>query len=194
MHRLLLLLLALTPSALATPLSHQEAEQVEADLGLSVEQLVSALPSCTFKPANGRLDLERGCADGLCLDMPTERAVQPPFACKASKRAQKPMCDDDAGRRFWDERESETRPQSTLGQVYLSPPYDGTSADGLGLGVSLACFLEVYGTPDQVEVKRAGSRFEIAEIRYDEPEIWLDARQGLVTKIAMHPSKTSRGQ
>ncbi len=185
-----MLVLALLAAALASPPSDAAIEQ---DLGLSVADLVAALPACRLGPGDGGLDLEAGCADGICVGIPVADAIAGfEASCKAvGFAADSPgvPCESDDGVSFWDSRLSTQRRSERLRQLYLRTGYDSTTATGLGLGVSLACFLAELGTPDDIELTRQGDRFVIAGLKYEAPRVWIDAVDGRVSKLTLLPAK-----
>ena len=184
------LALAAPPAAGAPSLS-PEAQEVKAELGLSVDALVAALPACELRPGDGALDLDRGCVDGACMGDQVPKVVAAFEAtCTETSmgEAGKRLCDTDDGISFFDDSTLQRAPSSQLHAFYLSPDYEGRTKAGLGLGLSLACFVQELGTPTKVEIKRTGDRFVITELRFAEPKVWVQAEGGVVDRLVVYGS------
>ena len=166
-------------SAAATP---PDADALHAELGLSVSQLIDALPACTSTQGSGQLDLRSGCVDGVCLGDEVE-AVN--AECKDGGGRGIPICAPAAGVSFWDHRADPTRVSTQVVELYLRPDFTGKTRDGLGVGTSMACWLAVLGTPDEVELSRSSDRFVISRLRWREPKVWVSAEDGWITKVTL---------
>jgi hypothetical protein len=120
--------------------------------------LLASLPPCEPIDPNGLLDLDLLCAGPFCVDMPFGAMIM-------ADESEPPQCepdqDDDVSCRwpswdvtawFWDQDldgviEAE---QLTTG-IYVDPGFPGATDEGLGNGVSVACFIDVYGVPSSLE-------------------------------------------
>jgi prepilin-type processing-associated H-X9-DG protein len=113
------------------------------------------LPACEPLAVDDRIEVYAGCADGACSGFTYEQmvtALGEEGACHG--KANIAFCDWSVGieANFTDE-DGDSVPDETaqaLG-IFLDDPYDGASENGLGLGVSLACWIDVYGYTDEVE-------------------------------------------
>lgn len=110
--------------------------------------------ACQLLDAGTRLDLELGCADGLCGGTSYPEAVAllgEPDACAATGyratcswgdlSADFPDCDADGAA---DEEELCDQFDQT---ITVTGAWDGSDGAGLGLGVDAACWEEVLGAP-----------------------------------------------
>ena len=113
---------------------------------------LDALEDCTPLDAGDRLDLAGACLDGVCLGQSKEEADEAfgtPGDCLAF--GDYLLC-------FWgdgvlgnlNDADADGQPDegARLWQVQALDPWDGASAEGLGLGIGLGCFTAALGTPD----------------------------------------------
>lgn len=162
------------------------------ELGLSVDHLVTALPACVLSPGDGALDLDRGCVDGVCADTPVAEALEvlEPTCNEPTLGSDGDLhCDTDDDISFFDARKDRNHPRKSVHAFYLGDDYAGRTAKGLGIGVSLGCFLQELGTPDKVEIEREESRFVITELRFGEPKVWVQAEDGVVDRLVIYGPK-----
>lgn len=140
-------------------------------------------PPCEFEAGNGRLDIDSGCADGACDDALYADMVDAlgPASCDASDViSETTFCDWQGGalRSHFDDVDLDgvPDPDATARGLYLSEGYDGTSPDGLGLRVSLACFYDVYGEPDEEDRVKDGSLDRVIGMtfRLDNATLYVD--------------------
>jgi hypothetical protein len=117
---------------------------------------LGSLGSCTPKSGDGRLDLRRACADGVCSGDRYERFVDtfgPPECYRGLYGLA--ACAFPAGiTSFFDDPDSNLviEPQAPARVLWVLAPYDGTSTDGLGVGSSISCFVQTLGTPGEVTI------------------------------------------
>lgn len=90
-------------------------------------QEVEAWPPCVRRAPNGRLDLVKGCADGVCLGAPA-RDVPAKLPLGMTVELEK----------------------DRVYYLNFDSTYDGTTRSGIGVGVSARCFLEDLGWPENV--------------------------------------------
>lgn len=140
-------------------------------------------PPCDSRSGDGRLDLDTACADGACAEGTLSdwvAALGEADECEASYD-DSVRCDWDAGIRgyFDDEDEDgEVDPDSEAGIVFLDEPYDGTTADGLGLGVSTACFADALGTAAGVSLEWRSDGYAVTDAHWDSPELEVEDSEG----------------
>lgn len=118
-------------------------------------------PACEALPAGTRIDVNAGCADGACHDTTFDamnEALGEVGVC--SSAANLAFCDWSMGigTFFADDDGDDAPDEGALGSgIFLDPPFDGTTEDGLGLGVSMRCWVERYGYTDEVEYQDDGA-------------------------------------
>lgn len=114
-------------------------------------------PACEPEPASDRINVRAGCADGACNDAD--------FPTINDALGEDGLCDNDIGglsfcswlgdtlHSFFQDDDGDGLPDTgaTASGIYLYPGYDGTTEEGLGVGVSLACWVDTYGYTDEVE-------------------------------------------
>lgn len=170
--------------AMAAP---PDADELREELGISVGQLISALPACGSTQGDGRLDLDKGCVNGLCLRDNVEGIEA---ECSISETNGNPLCSPEPGVTFWDHRADPRRMSPQVRALYLRPDFTGKTRDGLGLGTSMACWLAALGTPDDVSLSRVGARFTINELHWDEPKVKVQADDGRVSRMTIQASRS----
>lgn len=146
-------------------------ECADSPSGLAIEG-GDLLPACEYATPGERLQFAAGCADGACNDMPYDEVV--------ATLGEPESCDSEVGsyvfcywmeggiHSFFDDTDDDLVPDAgalTHG-IFVEAAWDGTSEDGLGLGVSMGCFLETYGVPDSVEYE------EIDGVRHLSQLLW----------------------
>lgn len=122
------------------------------------EEALALLPECEPLSPSDRLDLAAGCADGLCAK---DSFTQMNAASGTEGSCDESFLDDDylycnwGGEvfAFFDDANNDGVPdaEDTALGIYIHDEYDGSDADGLGIGVSLRCFLDVYPDPDDID-------------------------------------------
>lgn len=110
----------------------------------------------TLEPGEGTLDFEDGCASGACLGdtygsfraalgEPTEiEGAGSWVLVDWDQRGLYAYFDDDDG-------DNEPDPDEPVYRFVVNGPAAGTSVDGLATELSLACFVQVLGPPDDVD-------------------------------------------
>jgi len=111
------------------------------------------LPACEVRDADSRIDVTLGCADGACSDDTYDAfnsAIGETGSCSTTSGFA--FCDweEDTLGSFFDDVDGDDVPDvdAPAQGVYLDPGFDGATEDGLGLDVSLACWIVVYGYTD----------------------------------------------
>ncbi|MCB9689610.1 MAG: hypothetical protein H6738_11260 [Alphaproteobacteria bacterium] len=125
---------------------------------------IEATPPCILDKPDGRLDLETGCADGICVGDTYERmaALLGEGECVADASFPTALyCTFDPGLQglFADEDEDgipDEEAETPWLRLLSRWPY--ATADGLGMGTSARCWTEILGTPSSAWfTDRAGS-------------------------------------
>jgi hypothetical protein len=167
------------------------APDVVNELGFTASELAARLPACTAEAGNGALDLDQGCVAGLCVGSPVAEAVAG-AACEDLTFAQSVSCRPHQeggahriGLSFHDLRGRRPHASDAIDAVYMAKSATASTTDGLGIGVSLACFLDRYGAPEAVEVRRVRDRYEVTELRFASPRVWVQGEGGLVRRISV---------
>jgi hypothetical protein len=125
------------------------------DLG---DLIVDAQP-CTRLPAGDRLDLQAGCADGVCAQTSFGEAARVGgrpescspgayddwYTCTFRSGVSVTVIDTDAS--------GGVSPPDFVYYVQVAAPWGGADAEGLGTAISPGCFVEVLGTPTFVNLQ-----------------------------------------
>jgi hypothetical protein len=140
----------------------------------TVSDVLDALPACEPAATDGRIDLDAGCADGMCAGMTYAEIV----AALDDAGACDPYSFTWGGRTstgvscYWsqglgadfddDDADGVPDEHSTIYSVSIGSPYDGGTPDGLGIGATLGCYVDVLGAPDSVEFDLGGKDWTIS--------------------------------
>jgi len=132
----------------------------ETGAGLTQEE-IDLMKPCTIAAPGDRLDITGGCADtvcatdsyaqinqklgetGHCSGASTPGATGQTLRCSWREGAISAWFDDDEGDDVPDEG-------PTMQGLHLSASWDGSDPNGLAMGLSLRCFIDLLGMPDQV--------------------------------------------
>lgn len=131
-------------------------------------------PPCELLTPGGRLELELGCADGVCDGDPYEAItdVLGPGVCEGSDVvAETSFCEWSSGvHAHFDDQDLDGRPDdgAPARGLFLYLPWNGADAAGLGLGVSLACFYETLGEPAETDRISSGDNERVVGLTYTE--------------------------
>lgn len=157
-----------------------------------------SLPPCERLPVGDEVDLINGCIEGAC--------VFDTFADINAKLGEAGACDEyDLGVAFcewrggaiqanFDDDNNDGIPDAgdeAFG-LYLYEPYAGSSAGGLGVGVSLRCFLEDFIAINDIETNEVDGEIQIVEVFFDNPSMFvhddyvLGEYDGLVSWISLY--------
>jgi len=143
---------------------------------VDLDAAVANLPDCEPRLAAFELDLDSGCARGLCPGQTFDDAVQllgSGYTCFAANGDA--YCEWEAlgleGR--WDDDDDDTvpDPKATNQRVHLTPQAEVATADGLGADASISCFFEVLGHPDSLTVIDTSEGLAIQLLDYDDAAI-----------------------
>lgn len=120
---------------------------------------IESLGDCVPADGDGRLELGPGCADGVCAGDAYEAFVAA-FGHPSCVRGLYGyvVCDWDAGvSSFFEDFDYDmVIEDDARGHVlWVTAPFDGLTADGLGIGASIACFVDRLGTPGEVTIDPA---------------------------------------
>lgn len=131
-------------------------------------------PDCDAEPTgDGTLDLFRRCAGGLCVGMTYDEMV-----ASVGSDADSVDADydgylfvgwDDLGVYLWlhdADEDGLPDPDDTTWRIVVQPWFAGTTDDGLGTDMSLACFVDVLGDPDAITFEPDGGWHPASLIYY----------------------------
>ncbi len=117
--------------------------------------VLDTLPACELIAADGRLNVISGCADDVCVGRTHDEIAElmgGAGACEPSADgAPSVVCTWEGVIEvtFSDLDEDMEADKGDLAQaVSVHGIYDGGTTDGLGIGASSSCFLQLYGDPD----------------------------------------------
>lgn len=120
-----------------------------------LDDLLDPHRDCAPMEASDRLDLDAGCVDGACVGM-TKAEVDAALGaatCAAGDGAALCYWGQLGGVRAWlDDLDGDgvADADATVAEWLVYTPYDGSTADGLGIEASLGCWLQALGDPDLV--------------------------------------------
>ncbi len=143
-----------------------------------VGDLIEDAQPCEGLVPGDRLALEAGCVDDVCVQGNMRGVFQTfgrPDACQPATFEGGIDCRYPSGvtaTAFDTDRNGRPDPTDYLYSLRIEAPYGGTDPDGLGLGISPGCFVEVLGTPSAVTLQTVpGEEDPWASYAY-----WEDAR------------------
>ena len=151
----------------------------------SVEELLDALPACDVATGDGRIDLDAVCADPICGGMTYAEmndALGEGGACESIEDPFTPgevysACSWSAGftASFDDEdRDGAPDAESIIFGFDVTLPYEGTSLEGLGVGVALSCFVDALGVPDTLSTEGNA----VSRLLWLDPSLYVFAESG----------------
>ncbi|MFT4627082.1 MAG: hypothetical protein ACI8PZ_005763, partial [Myxococcota bacterium] len=151
------------------------------------------LPECTLAAPSNRMETSVGCADRACHDGTYDEwvaALGPADVC--SNTSGIAFCDWQGGalETFFDDDDNDGIPDpgATAAGVFLNDGWSGANADGLALGISLRCYLEVW-TGRVLDFETTDG--VISEVHFDNPSVIitdadiLEAPDGLVDRVSL---------
>ncbi len=155
------------------------------------------LPPCDLLPVGDEIEVSSGCSEGACADATYDSfnaALGETGECDSLEGYA--FCDwrDGLLGSFFDDNDGDDVPDDGAGAagVFLDSGYAGASADGLGVDISLQCWIDVYGYTDLVEYETVGEEQFIAELQWGDLGLIVDAQadgdgegDGLVDGIAL---------
>jgi hypothetical protein len=138
----------------------------------SQEEARESLPECDLLPSSSRLDIEAACADGACAGM-TYNEVN--AALGETGDCDEPSSDwlvchwqNDALHMYFEDADYDGQPDVddvAIG-LYLEESWSGSDESGLGLGISMRCYLDVLGEPEEIEYYVDGENIWIDQLYY----------------------------
>lgn len=163
--------------------------------GLALADVARNLPSCQTSPATAALDLDAGCVNGGCAGMTREEldaAYGEPAECKESSHTTGLFHCGWLGGAIKASFHDTKGPGAT--SLFVTVP-DWRTADGLGVGSALSCFLDRFGQ------EATGVRVGVEDgwliwhsVQFGEPRVITTvAQDGTVEKLQLSgPSRVSR--
>ena len=158
-----------------------------------------SLPPCERLPVGTELDLINGCVEGACVNQTLaelEASFGEPGNC-TNVGLGSVYCgfrgdtvyanfDDDNNDGYPDD------PTEEAFGIYVEDGYGGSSASGLGVGVSLRCFLEDFIAINDVELNLVGDTEQIVQVFFDNPSLFVydvfvfGEFDGYVSRVSMY--------
>lgn len=117
-----------------------ETAALDGDGQLLWSEIAASIPACTPDDADDALNLVGGCVDGACVGM-TKAEVDDVLGAPTE-------CDDSLDDCVYAGGIELDYDAGIADTFSLSSPYGGRDQNGLGVGVGLGCFVDVFGTPD----------------------------------------------
>ncbi|MFZ5477549.1 MAG: hypothetical protein ACOZNI_12305 [Myxococcota bacterium] len=134
-------------------------------------EVFDTLEACSPGSDDGRLDVEGGCADDVCLGdtWPDVRSVKGRTTCYTLLAVAHCYWDDGQLVAFPDEDEDGT-PDEDAGAVIvaLNQPWDGGSDEGLALDANAGCFVDVLGLPDGISMTATSEGWALRALEWSE--------------------------
>ncbi|MBT3223770.1 MAG: hypothetical protein HN348_32275 [Proteobacteria bacterium] len=162
------------------------------------------LPECELAEPSSRLDLRPGCVDGACPDMSYYEINEVLFedgVCTNSFSLGTTSCKwGDGIRTNFTDDNNDGLPDSnsTASGLYVESPYSGSDKDGLAIGISIACFMEVLGYTDRIETLETDDGLFVSELYYPDMGLFVYDRDwdiedgpevdGIVDAISLYGS------
>ncbi|NOY24653.1 MAG: hypothetical protein GXP62_02165 [Oligoflexia bacterium] len=130
--------------------------QRDNSLSDQMQAIVDGAPECVLLPVGDRLDMGSGCADGACAEDTYSHMVDVlgEADCQDPDQVENTMiwCSwqgGDLDAFIWDENGDNAPDSNEINQgLHLSLGWDGSDQQGLGIAISLSCFIDVYGNTD----------------------------------------------
>lgn len=153
-----------------------------------VEGLVfAALPACELLPVGESLDIKDGCAVGVCANTSYASFVDvlgEPADCDPSDSTK---CEWDEGvAGYFDRLDGEVDPESVASALYVTESFTGSDENGLGIGVSLGCFIEVLGQPEAVEAVLVAGEYYVEELSFPDLTVHSATFDGRSARLTVY--------
>ena len=135
-----------------------EADSGEDDAPLpTLDPLLDGLSRCEPGAADGRLDLDAGCAEGVCMGMSAEEVAGALGTPTCVDLAFDAVCTHGGGITVaYADDDGDALPDEGAHAyvLALTAPWDGGTSGGLACDATMRCFPEQLGTPDVVAWQR----------------------------------------
>lgn len=148
-----------------------------------VQALLDALPACELAAPSDQLDFAAGCVEGVCAGMTYPEIVAATGAegdCEASGLGADAdfHCTWRGGgiKTIHADADADGKPDpgDAANVVFVQGDYAGADAQGVGLGMSLRCYLEALGSPPSVLFCDVDGVRRITSLSYDDPLLLVD--------------------
>ena len=135
--------------------------------------LLDALPDCITASVDGTLDVAAGCVGDGCIGdtvADLDVAFDETGDCRSSTLSEAIFCDWSNGvsASFEDlDGDQVADPDSTAAYLSVRDPNRAATVDGLGVGATVRCFVDVWGSPDSVAFgENADGTFNLTDLKY----------------------------
>ena len=148
----------------------------------TTEEALELLPDCVPLASSDRMDIGAACADGLCAGSSYAELN----ASNGTTGECEHTFDDDYVYCNWgeevyaffddDDSDGEPDPDDTAYGIYVHQEWDGSDADGVGMGVSPACVLALYGDPYDMDFHQDDrGYYTLDSLQYTDPSFIVSA-------------------
>jgi hypothetical protein len=136
-----------------------------------VDLAFAALPECHPLDPDDRLDLRDRCLDGVCVGaefQSADDALGDAWYCDYYSDGWVDCRWEGLGVRIVTPGDIDAPdPSGAMWRVEMMPAYDGADEDGLGIGISVACWVDLLGEPDRIEFAEDGSDWKIDNLWWE---------------------------
>jgi len=139
------------------------------------------LPDCDRLPVGGEIDFVRGCIEGACVNQTLaelEANLGEPAQCEnAGTGSVRCSFRGDTVSVLLEDSNNDSVPDDPAEEVFglhVDEGYTGSSASGLGMGVSLRCYLEDFIAINEVITNDVDGVDQIVTVWFDNPSMFVD--------------------
>lgn len=137
------------------------------------------LRECSMTPGDGAFDLFTGCAHGVCRDDTYDDFVATlgaPDETEGLGSLANAHWDGIALYAYFADDDGDSRPDGGAIPEWMSlhDRASGTSTEGLRVGISFACFVQVLGPPTDVDTEND----VVTSMRFDDHAVWVSDYTG----------------
>lgn len=152
------------PDCEANEYYDEDGNCIPRDTSLSdrMQEIVDDMPACDLLAEGDRLDLRHGCADGACAEDTYSHMVDVlgDADCEDPSEVEYGIIrcewqDGSLAAYIWDDDEDGMPDGNESNEgLHLQDGWDGADEHGLGLDISLGCFVEVYGDTEEDDIDK----------------------------------------
>ena len=134
-----------------------------------VTDVLSSLPDCVFRDPGSDIDLEAGCVGDACAGDTFEELDEilgGGAECEGVGALIECVWDGVLAGRFEADGDDPV-PDAETEELRILTGYAGSTPEGLGVGITPRCFVEVLEMPDRIVFEDVGGTLTISEARWD---------------------------